>query len=137
MNATPVVISPKDMLKPTAPAVGIFWLVGDALLIDRSVLDDAEAYGDCITHAAGHYERWEEWQALGAHRLAQLGYPTLIASTEYEAWPRGRIVYEVPPARFILYADRRLQRPEIVSALKTHFGLNDSTVLIKNDAHYR
>ena len=30
----------------------------------RSTLDEAEPYGEFITHAAGHYERWQEWQEL-------------------------------------------------------------------------
>jgi hypothetical protein len=46
-------------------------------------LDEAEPYGECITHAAGHYERWQEWQELGGVRLATLGYPHRIALTEY------------------------------------------------------
>jgi hypothetical protein len=37
----------------------------NGVVIDRSTLDEAEPYGDCITHAAGHYERWQEWQSLG------------------------------------------------------------------------
>jgi hypothetical protein len=37
--------------------VGIFWRVDDFLVVDRSTLAKAEPYGDCVTHAAGHYER--------------------------------------------------------------------------------
>jgi hypothetical protein len=35
----------------------------------------------------------------------------IIARDEYEHWPRGRIVYEQPPKRFIIYADRKLLAP--------------------------
>ena len=55
----------------------------------RRPLDEAESYGDCLTHAAGHYERWQEWQALGPARLACKGFPAQIAWTEYDDWPRG------------------------------------------------
>ena len=119
-----------------SPSVGIFWRVGDTLVIDRSTLEEAEPYGDCITHAAGHYERWQEWQALGAARLAARGYPGQIISTEYDEWPRGRIVYETPARRFVLYADKRLQKPGIIEALKTVFGLNAAEVVVKSDLHY-
>lgn len=125
------------MLAPTPPAAGIFWRVNGVLVIDRSTLDEAEPYGDCLGHAAGHYERWQEWQALGAARRATLGYPDLIASTEYDQWPRGRIVYETLARRFVLYADRRLQKPAIIDALKAAFGLNQAEVIIRSDAHYR
>lgn len=83
-------VAPKAALAPTSPSVGIFWRVDGVVVIDRSTLEKAEAYGDCITHAAGHYERWQEWQGLGTARLAVLGYPGCIVSTEYEQWPRGR-----------------------------------------------
>lgn len=52
-------LAPKAARAPTNPAVGIFWRVGGVLVLDRSPLAEAEPYGDCLTHAAGHYERWE------------------------------------------------------------------------------
>ncbi len=133
----PFDVTPASALTATAPAVGIFWRVGDALVIDRSTLGDAEPYGDCITHATGHYERWQEWRTLGSSRLVAKGYPAAIVSTEYDEWPRGRVVYEVPSCRFVIYADRRLQSREIVDALKKAFGLGDAEIVVKSDLHYR
>jgi hypothetical protein len=133
----PFIVAPRAALALTPPAVGIFWRVGDVLLIDRSTLAEAEPYGDCITHAGGHYERWQEWQALGDSRLVSMGYPIAIASTEYDEWPRGRVVYETLPRRFILYADRRLQSGEIINAIKNAFGLGDVETVVKSDSHYR
>jgi hypothetical protein len=91
-------------------------------------LDEAEHYGECITHAASHYERWQEWQALGGTRRAAAGYPDRIASTEYDEWPRGRVVYETPTRHFVIYADRRLQKPDIFDAPKTAFGLESELI---------
>jgi hypothetical protein len=59
------------------------------MVSDRSALDRAEPYGDYLGHAVGHYERWQGWQALGGRRLVALGYPELIAWTEYDQWPAG------------------------------------------------
>ena len=123
--------------KPTSPTVGIFWRVGDVLVVDRSTLDEAEPYGDCITHAAGHFERWEEWQASGSARLVSKGYPAAIASTEYDEWPRGRVIYETLTRRFVIYADRRLQSREVVDALKQAFGLGAADTVVRSDSHYR
>jgi hypothetical protein len=130
-------LTPRTALGPTPPAVGIFWRVAGVLLVDRSALDEAETYGDCITHAAGHCERWQEWQALGATQLVSMGYPMRIVSTEYDEWPRGRIVYETLAQRFVVYADRRLQAPDTVDAIKAAFGLGDAEVIVKSDLHYR
>jgi hypothetical protein len=41
---------------------------------DVTPLDEVEAYGDCLTHAARHCGRWEEWQALGLQRLTAADY---------------------------------------------------------------
>jgi hypothetical protein len=132
-----ILVAPKAALALTPPAVGIFWCVNDVLVIDRSTLDEAEPYGDCLGHAAGHYDRWEEWQALGAAQLNAAGYPAEIVHTEYDQWPRGRIVYETSARRFVLYADRRLQKRGIIDALKAAFGLNQAEVILRSDAHYR
>ena len=42
-------------IAPPGPSVGIFWKIARVLVIDHSALAEAEAYGDCLTHAAGHY----------------------------------------------------------------------------------
>ena len=135
----PLIIAPTSALAITKPAVGIFWRINGTLVIDRSTLDEAEPYGDCLTHAAGHYERWQQWQPLGPAGLARKGFPAQIAWTEYDDWPRGRVVYQKPTQQFVLYADRRLQKPAIIHALKAGFGLNaaELKVIVRSDAYYR
>lgn len=130
-------IAPIAALSPTTPSVGIFWQIGNVLIIDRSSLTEAEPYGDCLTHSAGHYERWQSWQSLGISHLRSLGYPEQIVSSEYDEWPRGRIVHEVPSNRFVLYADRRIQQPETIAALTKAFHLQGHSVVVMSDAHYR
>ncbi|GJE59014.1 hypothetical protein MPOCJGCO_1100 [Methylobacterium trifolii] len=51
------------------------WRMRDCLIVARTVLAVAEPYGDCLTHADGHYERWEAWQALRATGLRSAGLP--------------------------------------------------------------
>ena len=86
------------------------------------------------TTSGGRNGRRSAWRELAA-----LGYPGRIVWTEYDQWPRGRIVYQTPTQRFVLYADRRLQQPTIIDALKTAFGLNDAKVkvIVRSDSHYR
>lgn len=123
------------------PSVGIFWGVPDGrrtvLVSDRTSLAKAEAYGDCLTHPRGHHEVWEAWRRLGATVLSRRGLPPAIASHEYEAFPRGRVVYMRGPAMFTVYADRRLQRPETIAELVQLFGLVDERYVVSSDAHYR
>jgi hypothetical protein len=130
-------IAPTAALEPALPSVGIFWLVESVIVVDRTPATEAEPYGDCITHAYGHFERWETWKTMGATRLARLGFPAVIARTEYDEWPRGRIVYETPQKRFVLYSDKRLQKTTISDAIRHSFGLTGSETIIKSDSHYR
>ncbi|MDH3030134.1 MULTISPECIES: hypothetical protein [Methylobacterium] len=127
--------------EPPAPYVGIFWGVPDdgrtVLVTDRTPLAEAEAYGDCLTHPRGHHEVWEAWRRLGATALRRRGLPPAIAGYEYEAFPRGRVVYMRGPALFTLYADRRLQRPEMIADLVQLFGLTGQDHVVHSDAHYR
>lgn len=123
------------------PSVGIFWGVPDGgrtvLVTDRTPLAGAEPYGDCLTHPRGHHEVWEAWREIGATALARRGLPPAIAGHEYEAFPRGRVVYMRGPALFTLYADRHLQGPEAIAELVRLFGLAGERHVVRSDAHYR
>lgn len=127
---------------PSVPNVGIFWRVpGDAglpiLLVDRVSLHAAEPYGECLTHPGGHFEVWSGWRALPAPERRRRGIPSVVAQSEYEDHPRGRIVYSKPDHTFWLYADRRLQSPKILAEIRRAFGLVAEACLVKSDAHYR
>lgn len=125
----------------TGAAVGIFWWVSDAggpvLVTDATPLAQAERYGAALTHPRGHDEVWEEWRRLGPAGLARRGLPAAIAWSEYEEHPRGRIVADARGELVTLYADRRLQRPEIIARVAAAFGLTGRRVVVRSDAHYR
>lgn len=132
-----ILVSPLAANGQTPPAVGIFWYVNSYLVVDRSTLEQAERYGDCLTHAAGHYEKWLEWQGLGQQGFSRAGLPASIAYSEYDDWPRGRIVYELVHRLFVVYADRRLQTEGTVAAVRSAFGLEQVDAIVRSDAHYR
>lgn len=132
-----IAIAPKEALASPNPAIGIFWRIGNVLLVDRRTLADAEIYGDCMTHPIGHYERWEGWRALSGTQRARVGIPDCIVSTEYDQWPRGRVVLEMPAYKFVIYADLRLRQGSMPETIKTAFGLGGFAVDVRGDAHYR
>ena len=47
------------------PQVGIFWLVGNRLIIESTPVSAAEPYGDCLNHPKSHIDYWAEHQTLG------------------------------------------------------------------------
>lgn len=122
------------------PFIGIFWGIQTDnnihLICAGAALEDAETYGEMLTYSLGHYEIWEGWQRLGATQLARKGFPSIIATTLYDQWPRGRVVHNLSTRSFILYADRKLQQPAILTRVMTTFGLPPGLTSIQSDAHY-
>ena len=121
--------------------VGIFWAVQErgsaAVLLDhRCPISEAEPYGDMLTCPNGHYEVWEQWRKNARNERSGLAF--LIATAEYEEWPRGRIVYSSPHDRFVLYADAQiLSRPDLLTIIHERFGLPIDRTDAKGDHHYR
>jgi hypothetical protein len=122
--------------------VGIFWGIPGpdrswTILTDTTSLAEAEPYGDFLTHPPGHYDVWSKWQKQSDAELSRQGMPAAILHHEYEDFPRGRIVYHIKTGGFIVYADRRLQLPDVVTRIAGLFGLAQGTFIIRPDAHYR
>jgi hypothetical protein len=123
--------------------VGIFWAVQErgsaAVLLDhRCPISEAEPYGDMLTCPHGHYEVWEQWRTNARNERSGLAF--LIATAEYEEWPRGRIVYSSPHDRFVLYADAQiLSRPDLLTIIHERFGSRvdrKQTTQTMPDSHY-
>lgn len=115
--------------------VGIFWAIQEqgeaASIVDhRCSLKEAEAYGTMLTCPHGHYEVWEQWRKAGGRAA--------IAESEYEGWPRGRIVYDTESDRFILYADAQILRDRTLMAeIHEKFRLPIDRTDAKWDNHYQ
>ena len=128
------------MNQPATPHVGIFWriqtsTIAPMLLVDSVPIEQADAFGDFLNYG-GHYEFWADMARLSALELRKRNLPDVVRWSEYEEWPRGRVVYHVPPARFILYADRKLQTAEMVKQIVARFGLPAERVDVRGDEHY-
>ena len=123
-------------------SVGIFWGIPGprrdwSIVTDATSLARAEPYGDFLTHPRGHYEVWSKWQTQSAAVLARQAIPPEISYHEYEDFPRGRIVYNVTTGIFLVYADRRLQHPEVIGRIAALFALPPGAFAVRSDAHYR
>lgn len=117
------------------PSLGIFWFVEGEFVAAGCPLHQAAPYGDCLTYDGGHADHWERWQEAGARWLAGVGLPRIIVDTEYDEHPRGRIVKE--PARFVIYADRRIQTAPRLRIVRERFGLPANETAVRSDQHYR
>lgn len=68
-------------------------------------------------------------------RRARLA-PEVVRWSEYEEWPRGRVVFHRPTGRFTLYADRTLQTPAVIEDITRRFSLPADLTDVHSDAHY-
>ena len=109
--------------------VGIFWLLGDRLVLDTSPLSDAEPYGDCLTHRNSHIDYWTEQQRIGA----------VPRDMEYEEAPRGRVLYDTKERTFYILADRCiLDNKGTVDRITLELNLPpEATAPPRRDPHYR
>jgi hypothetical protein len=97
-------------------------------------LDQAEVYGDFLTYGPGHYETWTHW-----HRDKTIDpvFRAIVRSSEYEDWPRGRIVFDRSRDLFILYTDRKLMTPATIARIETQFHLPAERTEVQSNWHYQ
>jgi hypothetical protein len=122
--------------------VGFFWVVSDRsgrdkLLAESLALVEAEPYGDAITHPGGHYDFWEAMKARGPACLRARNLSGALLRTEYEDWPRGRVVFHTDKLRFALMLDHRLRTPSRMAMIQKEFRLPDGHYDVSSDGHYR
>ncbi|MGD0106586.1 MAG: hypothetical protein ABSC06_21480 [Rhodopila sp.] len=111
---------------------------GHAAIIAVAVpLDQADAYGDMLTVDKGHLEHWTHLNRSGTRALREAGIPTAPVWSEYEEWPRGRVIYDIIARRFIIRADRQLHRPALIRLIVDRFGISIDDATILPDDHYR
>jgi len=125
------------LTEASAGQVGIFGWIGDRLLAAGCSLEDAEPADDWLDYPGGHAEHWDRWRDAGAVWLRRNDFPIEIVTSEYDDYPRGRIVYDKRRGLFLLYADRRLQTKERLLEMMSVFCLSAETVCVLSDLHYR
>ena len=110
-----------------APQLGIFWLVAGKLIIDSAPLNEAEPYGDRVTHPRSHIDVWERLQRGS----------TVPPECEYEEYPRGRVMYRPKSGEYTILADKCiLARKDLITQIKDALHLREK-VKLDTDPHYK
>jgi hypothetical protein len=121
--------------------VGLFWVVedhGTAVLIAHAVsMEQAVPYADMLTVDEGHFEVWSELAHRGPRLLRAAGIPTTPVWSEYEEWPRGRVLFDRPARCFVIRADRQLYQPALLRLITDHFRIAGANTRLLPDDHYR
>jgi hypothetical protein len=109
------------------PKLGIFWSYKGKLLFDSTSLNQAEPYGEHLTHPRSHIDTWTQFQRLGK----------VPPECEYEEHPRGRVMYHPSSGEFTILADKCiLDHKDLIAQIKDALHLPKKTKL-GTDPHYR
>src|SRR6516165_4801361 len=110
---------------PGAPEVGIFWVVDRKPVVFGDPLNEAEPWGEFRNYKHGHDSLWA---FLQRNSVAP-------PDSEYEDYPRGRVVYNTKTGLFMFFADRCIlkDRP-MVEHLLAELHL-PSTTKTESDPH--
>ena len=112
---------------PTAPKVGIIYLVGGDLLIDSTPLAEAGHYGEFRIHEPSHIDYW-----------AELVKSQKVPDAEYEEFPRGRVAYHPKSNKFGLLADSCiLSQEKILGKIFSQLNIPLKDTVMGPDSHYR
>ncbi len=121
--------------------VGPFWVVESdrqpATIAVAVPLDQADTYGDMLTVDIGHLEHWARLARRGARALREAGIPAAPVWSEYDEWPRGRVLFDCSARRFGVRADRQLHRPHFLRLVADRFQIAIFEAAISPDDHYR
>jgi hypothetical protein len=96
-------------------------------VIDSSSITQAETYGDHRTFPNSHIHVWRRLQLAGSVPL----------ESEYDEFPRGRVMYHPSSDQFTILADRCiLNREHLIAEIKEALNLPNKAKL-DSDPHYR
>jgi hypothetical protein len=102
--------------------IGIFWFYNSALIAKKIAVK--ELTPDDIGMVDSPFEHINEWESR-------------LASTEYQEFPRGRVVYSNVTRKATIYMDSSLFVKKYKRLLINHFDLADCSVTWKKDSHYQ
>lgn len=118
-------------MRPSYPRIGIFW-VYQQKLISKSILLSQASYSsvgiaDC---SFSHIDVWE------LEKVYLPEYPKLFDS-EYQALPRGRILFDKKNSTFSMFADRKIVRSKLHRRMVINtFSLQTQKCIWRTDPHY-
>lgn len=110
-----------------ATRVGIFFLVSEKLLFETTPMMQGEEYGSCRTHSRGHPEFWDELVRAGT-----------VPDSEYDEYPRGRVVFDSGIQQYTIYADRCILKDKsLITRILREMQLPKNHAVTATDSHYR
>lgn len=111
--------------------VGVFWFVQNKLLFIAELATHfkADQYG-LIDSTFLHIHEWET-------RYIYLRFGLKLAGTEYQQYPRGRVIFNTLQQQSHVFLDKHIFKTHIKNEIITAFKLSPTNTKWFDDPHYR
>jgi len=112
----------------TGPSLGIFWVYHRRILAFKVPMDSVSAVGKMRDADYAHADSWAD--VVKKHRE--------LASKEYWAIPRGRVIFRATEEMFVIFASTSIVTdPGLISKIFQSFRLpSHDRVRVMTDRHY-
>lgn len=101
------------------PKIGPFFYIGNRLIYNACPLCEGRKQADKLDNSYGHEQLYDDNFRYG----------------DYINYPRGRVIWDCTAQTAIIYIDRCIRKPDIVSKITEAFELDAYT--LREDEHYR
>lgn len=113
----------------SAGNVGIYFFVGNEVLMEAVPLDQGEKTEISIDHKGSHFDYWEKL-------IPKTAAEKKFKARSYDAFSRGRVLFHLKRKKFIIYRDKCIKEDRI-SIIKEKFGLEGTACDLEYDVHYK
>lgn len=122
--------------------VGVFWFVPadweprSWLAADLASSPEAPLVDGTRLPPRSHEAVWQEWAASGPRHLRRRRLPRIIAQMDFDTFPRGDVRYDVHLQRSRVRLDWRINKPEFLAAVMSHFDIDERRCSASSDPHF-
>jgi len=122
--------------------VGIFWFVPSNMPGTSTLVADVTSIGlapvreRLKTPTRSHAAYWSTLAQQSAKILRAHGLPRIIATSAYNTYPRGHVVFDPIQQHYTIYADPHLHREDFIAEIAFYFGISEGRFSVQSDPDY-
>jgi|GEM_PF-6703424 len=119
--------------------VGVFWFVPadweprSWLAAELTLSPEAPLVDGTRLPPRSHEVVWQELAALDRRQLRRRRLPRIIAQMDFDTFPRGEVHYDVHPQRARVRLDWRINKPEFLAAVTSHFEIDPRRCSVRTE----
>ena len=111
--------------------VGIFWYVNDTLIFKTMQISKLKK--DQLGLIDSPFTHIEEWET---HHI-YLSFFKHLQGSEYQTYPRGRVIYNSLINQFYIYLDKTIFNKPTIKKITNAFELKEHKIKWLLDPHYK